>query len=141
MHSAELRVGHVYAFPIGTGPWYRHAVPVRVMSRGPRGRVLVLVPDGIPETPVRDEVPRGSLVWIDAETVACTWADWPSRAATARENLLVAVSSAVAAIGGDHAPVLPSDGAGDDGTLTRARAALNRWARPQPRLPAGFDTP
>jgi len=138
MHAAELRVGHVYAFPIGTGPWYRHAVPVRVMSRGPRARVLVLVPDGIPETPVQDAVPRGSLVWIDAESVACDWGEWPARAASAREDMLVAVSSAVAAIGGDEARVLPSSGSGV-GSIGRARAALNRWARPDPRLPTSFD--
>ena len=78
MHAAELRVGHVYAFPIGTGPWYRHAVPVRVMSR------------------------------------------------------------AVAAIGGDEARVLPSSGSGG-GSIGRARAAINRWARPDPRLPTSFD--
>jgi hypothetical protein len=138
MHAAELRVGHVYAFPIGTGPWYRHAVPVRVMSRGPRARVLVLVPDGIPETPVHDAVPRGSLVWIDAESVACGWGEWPARAAAAREDMLVAVSSAVAAIGGDQAQELPSS-AGPESGISRARVALNRWARPEPRLPASFD--
>ena len=137
MHAAELRVGHVYAFPVGTGPWYRHAVAVRVMSRGPRARVLVLAPDGIPETAVHDAVPRGSLVWIDAEGLACSWSEWPARAAAAREDMLVAVSSAVAAIGGDEAPVLPVSASGSG--ITRARAALNRWARPEPRLPASYD--
>jgi hypothetical protein len=52
--------------------------------------------------------------------------------------MLVAVSSAVAAIGGDQAQELPSSGGPDSG-ISRARVALNRWARPEPRLPASFD--
>ena len=87
---------------------------------------------------MHDAVPRGSLVWIDAEAVACGWGEWPARAAAAREDMLVAVSSAVAAIGGDQAQELPSSGGPDSG-ISRARVALNRWARPEPRLPASFD--
>ena len=137
MHAAELRVGHVYALPTDQGSWCRHAAPVRVMSRGPRGRVLVLATEGVVPTPLREAVPRGALVWIDAETVACPWREWPARAATAREHVLVAVSSAVAAIGGEGAQVLGSSGRSEssvDGALARARIALNRWARPEPRL-------
>jgi len=134
MQATELRIGHVYAYPLDASPWCRHAAPARLMARGARGRALVLVPDGIPATPVRDAVPRGSLVWIDTVDLACFWSEWPARARRARESALVAVSSAVAAIGGQGAPVLAGHGIEVTGSspFSRARAALNRWARPDP---------
>jgi len=134
MQATELRIGHVYAYPLDASPWCRHAAPARLMARGSKGRVLVLVPDGIPSTPVRGAVPRGSLVWIDTVDLACLWSEWPARARRARESALVAVSSAVAAIGGQGAPVLAGHGVDVAGSspFMRARAALNRWARPDP---------
>jgi hypothetical protein len=135
MQSTELRIGHVYAYPLEAGPWCRHAAPARLMARGARGRALVLAPDGIPATTVREAVPRGSLVWVDAAALACLWSEWPDRARRARESALVAVSSAVAAIGGQGAPVLSGPGIEVTGMspFSRARVALNRWARPEPR--------
>jgi hypothetical protein len=135
MQTTELRVGLVYAYPLDAGPWCRRAAPARLMARGARGRALVLVPEGIPETPIRDAVPRGSLVWVDAACLACPWSEWPDRARRARENALVAVSSAVAAIGGQGAPVLAGPGLEMSASpFAKARAALNRWARPEPRV-------
>jgi hypothetical protein len=113
-------------------------MPARLMARGPRSHVLVLLPDGMPESPTRDAVPCGSLVWIDSDSVACEWADWPARAAVVRGDMVAAVSSVVAAIGGRGAPVLAGVGGSapaDEGAFTRARSALNRWARPDPRDP------
>ena len=140
MQATELRIGHVYAYPLDASPWCRHAAPARLMARRAKGRALVLVPDGIPSTPVRDAVPRGSLVWVDADGLACLWNEWPERARRARESALVAVSSAVAAIGGQGAPELVGRGIEVTGMspFTRARVALNRWARPEPR-PLSLD--
>ena len=134
MQATGLRIGHVYAYPLEAGPWCWHAAPARLMSRGARGRALVLVPEGVPATPVREAVPRGSLVWVDVRDLACLWSEWPDRARRARENARVAVSSAVAAIGGRSAPVLAGHGIEVSGgsPFLRARVALNRWARPDP---------
>ena len=137
MRSADLRVGHAYALPTGPGPWCRHAVPARVMTRAPAGRVLVLLPDGFPGTPTEDPHPCGSLVWLASDALACPWDEWPERAEAARGDMVAAVASVVAAIGGQGAPVLATAGGGgfDERPLARARAALNRWARPEPRSP------
>ena len=53
-------------------------------------------------------------------------------------DMVAAVASVVAAIGGRGAPVLAGVGApaGTASPVTRARAALNRWARPDPRYPS-----
>ena len=61
MRASELRVGRMYAFPTNPGPWYRYAVPARVMAHAPRNRVLVLFPDGVPASPTRGELPRAAL--------------------------------------------------------------------------------
>ena len=66
MRARDVRIGRMYAFPTNPGPWFRYAVPARVMSRAPGNRVLVLLPDGVPATPTRGELPRASLVWVDA---------------------------------------------------------------------------
>ena len=79
MRSTDLRIGHLYAVPVSPGPWCRHAMPARVMTRGPGSRVLVLLPDGLPEAGERDALPCGTLVWVDADDLACDWQDWPSR--------------------------------------------------------------
>lgn len=142
MQIAQVRVGRAYAFPIEPGPWCRHAVTARVMARGARGRVLALLPDGVPSSPLREAVPRGSLVWLDVTDLACPWPDWPARAAVARQSTLAAVSSAVAAIGGPGALVLQTAPHADTRSanpVARARAALNRWARPEPRDPYDID--
>ncbi|MBI1378271.1 MAG: hypothetical protein GC157_12425 [Frankiales bacterium] len=110
MNARELRIGRLYAYPTGPGPWFRAAVPARVMSRGPRRRVLVLLPDGVPATPLREEVPRAALVWVDAATLVSTWEEWPRRAAAARADLTAVVARSVAAIGGLDAPVLEGPG-------------------------------
>lgn len=137
MRSTDLRIGHLYAVPVSPGPWCRHAMPARVMTRGPGSRVLVLLPDGLPEAGERDALPCGTLVWVDADDLACDWQDWPARAEVARGDLAATVSSVVAAIGGTGAPVLAA--AGPTVVVrhvSRARAALNRWARPDPRSPS-----
>lgn len=138
MRSSELHIGHVYAVPVAPGPWCRHAVRARVMTRGPAGRVLVLLPDGLPESPGRDPQPCGSLVWVDSSSLLCDWGEWPARAEAARGDMVAAVASVVAAIGGRGAPVLAGVGAPADAAspVSRARAALNRWARPDPRYPS-----
>jgi hypothetical protein len=92
------------------------------MSRAPRDRVLVLLPDGIPATSASDELPRASLVWVAAGSLVSSWEEWPVRAATARADLAAVVASAVAAIGGDDAPSLP----GPASTAGKDRW----WARP-----------
>lgn len=139
MRSSDLRIGHVYAVPVAPGPWCRHAVPARVMAYGRGGRALVLLPDGLPRTPTRDTQPCGALVWVEAESLACDWGEWPARADAARGDMVAAVASVVAAIGGHGAPVLAGVGAVPDpgSAVSRARAALNRWARPAPRFPVG----
>jgi hypothetical protein len=80
------------------------------MSRAPRDRVLVLLPDGIPATSTSDELPRASLVWVTAGSLVSSWEEWPVRAATARADMAAVVASAVAAIGGGDAPSLSSPG-------------------------------
>ena len=127
MNARELRVGRTYAYPISPGPWYRVAVPARVMSHGPRHRVLVLLPHGIPANAVRDEVPRATLVWIEASSLVSAWDDWPARAASARADMTAVVASTVAAIGGRDAPTLES-GPHDDGPGSRW------WSRPVQQL-------
>lgn len=138
MRSSDLRIGHLYAVPVAPGPWCRHAVPARVMTRGPGGRTLVLLPDGFPESPGREAQPCGSLVWVESSSLVCSWQEWPARAEAARGDMVAAVASVVAAIGGRGAPVLAGVGASavDAGPVSRARAALNRWARPDPRFPS-----
>ncbi|HET7900546.1 MAG TPA: hypothetical protein VFL59_05115 [Candidatus Nanopelagicales bacterium] len=139
MRSTDLRIGHVYAVPVAPGPWCRHAVPARVMTRGTGGRTLVLLPDGLPGSPSREAQPCGSLVWVEADVLVCAWGEWPERAAAVRGDMLAAVSSVVAAIGGRGAPVLVGAGGPPvqgQSPVSRARAALNRWARPDPRHPA-----
>ena len=76
MNARELRVGRTYAYPISPGPWYRVAVPARVMSHGPRHHVLVLLPHGIPANAVREEVPRAALVWIDVQMLGVGMCDF-----------------------------------------------------------------
>ena len=106
MRAREVRVGRTYAFPTNPGPWYRYAVPARAMARAPGNRVLVVLPDGVPETPGRDQLPRASLVWVDAGSLVCSWDEWPARAASTRADLTAVVASAVAAIAGGGAPTL-----------------------------------
>jgi hypothetical protein len=96
----------MYAFPTNPGPWYRYAVPARVMSRSPGARLLVLLPDGVPATPLRDELPRASLVWVDAASLISSWEEWPAHAASTRADMTAVVSSAVAALAGTGAPTL-----------------------------------
>jgi hypothetical protein len=96
------------------------------MSHGPRHHVLVLLPHGIPAGPARDEVPRAALVWLDADSLVSSWDEWPSRAASARADMTAVVASAVAAIGGDGAPVL---GGQDDDPPVRPW-----WSRPVQQL-------
>ena len=64
MRADELRVGRLYAFPTNPGPWYRHAVPARVMAHALRERVLVLFPDG--------RLPRGAWRWVAIGSIAAT---------------------------------------------------------------------
>lgn len=118
MYARELRVGRTYAYPTSPGPWFRVAVPARVMSRAPRDRVLVLLPDGVPATPTRGQIPRASLVWVDATSLVSTWEQWPARAASSRADLTAVVASAVAAIGGSNALSLVD---------TRSRRKPTRW--------------
>jgi len=106
MRASELRVGRMYAFPTNPGPWYRYAVPARVMAHATRNRVLVLFPDGVPASPTRPELPRAALVWLDGEALISTWEEWPEIAAASRADLTAVVASAVAAIGGSAAPDL-----------------------------------
>jgi hypothetical protein len=109
------------------------------MTRGPAGRVLVVLPDGLPESQGREPQPCGSLVWVEASSLLCDWAEWPARAEAARGDMVAAVASVVAAIGGRGAPVLAGVGASTSDVaspVARARAALNRWARPDPRFPS-----
>jgi hypothetical protein len=127
MNARELRVGRTYAYPTSPGPWYRVAVPARVMSHGPRHHVLVLLPHGIPAGPTVDEVPRAALVWIDAASLVSTWDEWPAHAASARADMTAVVASAVAAIGGRDAPTLEG-GPRDSGAPTRW------WSRPVQQL-------
>ena len=63
------------------------------MSRAPRDRVLVLLPDGIPATASSDELPRASLMWVAAGSLVSGWGTWPVHAATARADM-----AAVAAV-------------------------------------------
>lgn len=106
MRARDVRVGRVYALPTDPGPWYRSAVPARVMSRAPGERVLVLLPDGAPASPVREELPRASLVWIAAHALVTTWEQWPEHLAAARAEMSAVVSRSVAALAGAGAPVL-----------------------------------
>jgi hypothetical protein len=92
------------------------------MSRAARDRVLVLLPDGIPATTSSDELPRASLVWVEAGSLVSSWETWPVHAATARADMAAVVASAVAAIGGHDAPSLT----GPAGPSTRDRW----WSRP-----------
>jgi hypothetical protein len=96
------------------------------MSHAPRNRVLVLLPDGVPATPTRDQLPRASLVWVDAGSLVSTWEAWPARAASARADMTAVVSSAVAALAGNDAPTLtgPNDG----------RRPTRWWSRPVQEL-------
>jgi len=128
MNARELRVGRMYAYPTSPGPWYRVAVPARVMSRAPRDRVLVLLPDGIPATSASDELPRASLVWVAAGSLVSSWEEWPVHAATARADLAAVVASAVAAIGGDDAPSLrgPMEASSKDRWWSRPISLLLR---------------
>ena len=122
MHANELKVGRIYAYPTSPGPWYRVAVPARVMSHAPHNRALVLLPDGVPASPTSDQLPRASLVWVDAGSLVSTWEEWPAHAATARADMTAVVSSAVAAIAGHDAPTLsgPAD----------SRKPNRWWSRP-----------
>ena len=97
MRSSELHIGRVYAVPVAPGPWCRHAVRARVMTRGPGARVLVILPDGLPESPGREPQPCGSLVWVEATSLLCDWSEWPARAEAARGDMVAAVASVVAA--------------------------------------------
>jgi len=122
MRASELRVGRMYAFPTNPGPWYRYAVPARVMAPATRHRVLVLFPDGVPASPTRPELPRAALVWLDGEALISTWEEWPELAAETRADLTALVASAVAAIGGQSAP-----------TMSAPRAMVEEtrwWSRP-----------
>lgn len=121
MRQAGLRVGRRYALPTNPGPWYRYAVPARVISTGPGRRVLVMLPDGIPAGPDREELPRSALVWVAADSLVCTWEDWPEVAASTRADMTAVVASAVAALGGAGAPSLP-----EPPSTPRARW----WSRP-----------
>ena len=141
MRAAEVRAGRMYAFPTNPGPWYRYAVPARVMAHAPRNRVLVLFPDGVPASAVRLELPRAALVWLDADALISTWEEWPELAAETRADLTALVSSAVAAIGGHDAPIdrrTPGDGGGDPLVVAPDRAAAAPAgaspAEPRPRL-------
>ncbi len=118
MRAVELRVGRLYAFPTNPGPWYRYAVPARVMAHAPRNRVLALFPDGVPASAVRPELPRAALVWLDADALISTWEEWPELAAETRADLTALVSSAVAAIGGHDAPSI---------SAPRAMVEETRW--------------
>jgi hypothetical protein len=92
------------------------------MAHARRNRVLVLFPDGVPEAPMRPELPRAALVWIDGDALITTWEDWPGLAAETRIDLTALVSSAVAAIGGGSAP-----------TYSAPRAMVEEtrwWSRP-----------
>lgn len=122
MRADELRVGRLYAFPTNPGPWYRHAVPARVMAHALRERVLVLFPDGVPAGPNRPELPRAALVWMDADALVAPWSEWPEIAAASRADLTAVVASAVAAIGGSGAPTLE--------TPRRPEEQSPWWARP-----------
>jgi hypothetical protein len=118
----------MYAYPTSPGPWHRVAVPARVMSRAPRDRVLVLLPDGVPATPTREELPRASLVWVAAGALASPWEEWPEHAASARADMTAVVASAVAAIGGTRALTLvgPDDPAPQDRWWSRPISLLLR---------------
>ena len=122
VRSAELRIGRMYAFPTNPGPWYRHAVPARVMAHAPRNRVLVLFPDGGPASPTRGALPRAALAWLDGDAFVSTWEEWPELAAETRADLTALVSSAVAVIGGGTAPTLAAPRATIDATRW--------WSRP-----------
>jgi hypothetical protein len=122
MRATELRVGRMYAFPTNPGPWYRYAVPARLMAHAPRNRVLVLFPDGVPASPTRPELPRAALVWLDGDALISTWEEWPELAAETRADLTALVASAVAAIGGQDAP-----------SISAPRAIVEEtrwWSRP-----------
>jgi hypothetical protein len=133
MRARDVRIGRLYAFPTNPGPWYRYAVPARVMSRAPGDRVLVLLPDGMPATPTRPELPRASLVWIDAESLLSSWEEWPARAASTRADMTAVVARSVAALAGTGAPSL---------SRSAGRPADRWWSRPvgqllrPPALPA-----
>lgn len=139
MRARDIRVGRVYAFPTDPGPWYRSAVPARVMSRAPGDRVLVLLPDGAPASPVRAELPRASLVWIAARALVTTWEQWPEHLASARADMSAVVSRSVAALAGAGAPVLvaPDDGRRDDRWWSRPIGLLLR----PPALPVDRHDP
>ena len=125
MNGRELRVGRTYAYPTSPGPWHRVAVPARVMSHGPRDRVLVLLPHGIPAGPTSDEIPRAALVWVPASSLVCSWDEWPAHAASARADMTAVVASAVAAIGGGDARVL---------VAAEDEQRLRWWSRPVQQL-------
>ena len=126
MRTRELRVGRMYAFPTNPGPWYRSAVPARVMAHAGRERVLVMLPDGAPVTPRGDPMPRSSLVWVDSTALVAEWEEWPAMAASTRADMTAVVSSAVAAIAGPDAPSL--EGNADNRRPTRW------WSRPVAEL-------
>jgi hypothetical protein len=122
MRARDVRIGRLYAFPTNPGPWFRYAVPARVMSRAPGERVLVLLPDGVPATPVRGELPRASLVWVDADALVSTWEQWPAHAASTRADMTSVVARSVAALAGNGAPTLVAPSAG--------RTPTRWWSRP-----------
>ncbi len=125
MRSSGLRVGRLYALPTNPGPWYRFAVPARVMAHGPGGRVLVMLPDGIPSGPSREELPRSALVWVPADSLIASWEDWPAQAASTRADMTAVVASAVAALGGADAPTMEAPA---------ARPHTRWWSRPVQEL-------
>jgi hypothetical protein len=133
MRARDVRIGRLYAFPTNPGPWYRYAVPARVMSRAPGDRLLVLLPDGVPASPTRPELPRASLVWIDADVLLSSWEEWPARAASTRADMTAVVARSVAALAGTGAPSL---------SRSASRPPSRWWSRPvgellrPPALPA-----
>ncbi len=126
MRARDVRIGRMYAFPTNPGPWFRYAVPARVMSRAPGNRVLVLLPDGVPATPTRDELPRASLVWVDAGSLVSTWEEWPAHAASTRADMTAVVARSVAALAGNGAPTLAGPSVGQTRWWSRPIGELLR---------------
>ena len=144
MRARDVRIGRMYAFPTNPGPWFRYAVPARVMSRAPGNRVLVLLPDGVPATPLRGELPRASLVWVDADSLVSSWEEWPAHAASTRADMTAVVGPLgrrprrqrrtdagrpVARTRADALVVAPDRRAAASARRRHAGARLPRWRR------------